>query len=66
MLEINDKIEDIDKRIESIQVQIDFLRNAITADPVWDEPEKPSRESVLESYKLRIEALKAFKNTLTQ
>jgi len=66
MLEINDKIEDIDKRIESIQVQIDFLQNAITADPVWDEPEKPSRESVLESYKLRIEALKAFKNTLTQ
>lgn len=66
MLEINDKIEDIDKRIESIQVQIDFLQNAITANPVWDEPKKPSRESVLESYKLRIEALKSFKNTLTQ
>ena len=66
MLENSDKIEEINKRIEALQVQIDFLQEAIQSNPIWDEPEKPSRESVLESYVLRLEALNALKNTLTQ
>ena len=66
MIDINDKIESINKRIDAIQVQIDFLQNAIKTNPIWDEPEKPSRESVLNTYFSRIEILKDLKNTLTQ
>lgn len=66
MLENADKIEEIDKRIEALQIQIDFLQEAIRSNPIWDELEKPSRESVLESYVLRLEALNALRNTLTQ
>lgn len=65
MIDINDKIDSIDKRIEAIQVQIDFLQNAIQSDPEWNEPEKPSRESVLNNYILRLEALNDLKMALT-
>lgn len=66
MIDINDKIDSINKRIEAIQVQVDFLQSAIESNPVWNEPEKPSRESVLNEYLLKIEALKNLKDTLTQ
>lgn len=66
MIEFNDKIDAIDKRIEAIQIQIDFLRQSIESSPVWDEPEKPSRESILDTYLLRLNALNALRNTLTQ
>ena len=66
MIDINDKIDSIDKRIEAIQVQIDFLQSAIQSNPEWDEPEKPSRESILNTYALRLEALNVLRDTLTQ
>ena len=66
MIDINDKVDIINKRIESIQVQIDFLQDAIKSNPVWDEPEKPSREYVLSNYILRQKALNGLKSTLTQ
>lgn len=66
MIEFNDKIDTIDKRIEAIQIQIDFLQQSIESSPVWDEPEKPSRESILDTYLLRLNALNALRNTLTQ
>lgn len=66
MIEFNDKIDTIDKRIEAIQLQIDFLQQSIESSPIWDEPEKPSRESVLDTYLLRLDALNALRNTLTQ
>lgn len=66
MIDINDKIDQIDKRIEAIQIQIDFLQTAIDSNPLWDEPEKPSRESVLDNYILRLNALNSLRNTLTQ
>ena len=66
MIEFNEKIDTIDKRIEAIQLQIDFLQQSIESSPVWDEPEKPSRESVLDTYLLRLDALNALRNTLTQ
>lgn len=66
MMDINDKIDYIDKRIEAIQIQIDFLQQSIESIPIWDEPEKPSRESVLDTYLLRLDALNALRNTLTQ
>lgn len=66
MMDINDKIDYIDKRIEAIQIQIDFLQQSIESTPIWDEPEKPSRESVLDTYLLRLDALNALRNTLTQ
>lgn len=65
-MNINDEIDYIDKRIEAIQVQVDFLQRAIESNPVWNEPEKPSRESVLNTYLLRLDALNALRNTLTQ
>lgn len=66
MISINDKLDAIDKRIEAIRVQVNFLEDAIESSPIWDEPEKPSRESVLSTYILRLEALNALRNTLTQ
>ena len=60
------RIDQIDKRIEAIQIQIDFLQNAIESDPIWDEPEKPSRESVLADYVLKLDALNSLRDTLTQ
>ena len=65
MIDINDKLDVINKRIEAIQLQVDFLNHAIESDPIWNEPEKPSRESVLDAYNLRLEALKYFKQALT-
>jgi hypothetical protein len=65
MIDIYDKLDIINKRIEAIQVQIDFLEDAIESNPVWDEPEKPSRESVLNNYILRLEALNDLKMALT-
>jgi hypothetical protein len=64
MIDLDYKLDTINKRIEAIQVQIDFLSNSIKFNPVWDEPEKPSRESVLDTYNLRLEALNSFKASL--
>lgn len=66
MIDLNYKLDAIDKRIEAIQVQVDFLQQSIESNPVWDEPEKPSRESILDNYILRLNALNALRNTLTQ
>lgn len=66
MINNEDKINDIEKRIEAIQIQIDFLENAILSNPEWNEPDKPTRESVLNEYTLRRDALINLKYTLTQ
>jgi hypothetical protein len=65
MIDIYDKLDIINKRIEAIQVQVDFLQDAIESNPIWNEPEKPSRESVLNNYILRLEALNDLKTALT-
>ena len=65
MIDIYDKLDIINKRIEAIQVQVDFLQDAIEFNPIWNEPEKPSRESVLNNYILRLEALNDLKTALT-
>jgi hypothetical protein len=66
MVDVYDKLDIINKRIEAIQAQVDFLQGAIESDPIWNEPEKPSRESVLNNYILRQKALNGLKSTLTQ
>jgi hypothetical protein len=66
MIDIYDKLDAINKRIEAIQIQVDFLDNSIKSNSTWDEPEKPSRESILNQYILRLDALNRLKNALTQ
>jgi hypothetical protein len=66
MIDIYDKLDAINKRIEAIQIQVDFLDNSIKSNSTWDEPEKPSRESILSQYILRLDALNRLKNALTQ
>jgi hypothetical protein len=66
MIDIYDKLDAINKRIEAIQIQVDFLENAIESNSIWDEPEKPSREYILSQYVLRLDALNRLKNALTQ
>jgi len=66
MIDIYDKLDAINKRIEAIQIQVDFLENAIESNSIWDEPEKPSREYILSQYVLRLDALSRLKNALTQ
>ena len=66
MIDIYDKLDAINKRIEAIQIQVDFLENEIESNLIWDEPEKPSREYILSQYVLRLDALNRLKNALTQ
>jgi len=66
MIDIYDKLDAINKRIEAIQIQVDFLENEIESNSIWDEPEKPSREYILSQYVLRLDALNRLKNALTQ
>ena len=52
-----EKIERIQDRINSHNIHIDFLTQAIIDNPNGDHPEKPARQYLLDSYIVRKKAM---------
>ena len=59
------KILIISEKINIYNDQIVFLENAILENPNGDHPEKPSRQSILDDYRLKATALQSELDLLT-
>jgi hypothetical protein len=59
------KIQIIDERIGLLNLHVTALQNDIAENPMGDDPDKPTRQSVLDNLFIMIDALETEKNTLS-
>lgn len=65
MIENRYKIQIIDERIGLLSLHVYAIQDDIAENPTGDDPNKPTRQSVLENLLLMIDALEIEKNTLS-
>ncbi len=58
------KIQLIQDRIDLINLHVKALEDDIAENPMGDDPNKPTRQSVLDDFLVMIDALKAEQNEL--
>ena len=66
MLNNQEKIIEVINRLNSLKIHVDFLEKDIKFNPEWNEPEKPSRENVLQDIKNCINVLQVELDKLTE